>query len=98
LLDTGLNELRLVLSDGWFRGRTGPSRVPDSFGAHTAVVAQLSVESVDFTKLLYGDLSGVPPTWIIVGGDDNKCGSGYGRASGRRCRAKGAMNLMCLKY
>ncbi|MFC8037953.1 family 78 glycoside hydrolase catalytic domain [Paenarthrobacter sp. NPDC057355] len=45
LLKTGVNELRLVLSDGWFRGRTGPSRVPDNFGTHTAVIAQLEAET-----------------------------------------------------
>lgn len=45
LLKTGLNELRLVLSDGWFRGRTGPSRVPDNFGTHTALIAQLNLET-----------------------------------------------------
>jgi alpha-L-rhamnosidase len=45
LLKAGLNELRLVLSDGWFRGRTGPSRVPDNFGTHTGVIAQLDAET-----------------------------------------------------
>lgn len=41
LLRPGDNELRLLLSDGWFRGRHGYQRVPDHFGERTAVVARL---------------------------------------------------------
>lgn len=52
LLDAGLNELRLVLSDGWFRGRCGPSRVPDNFGSHTALIAQLCVETSTHTLII----------------------------------------------
>ncbi|MFB7890596.1 family 78 glycoside hydrolase catalytic domain [Microbacterium sp. NPDC056044] len=43
----GDNELLIVLSDGWFRGRVGAHRVPDSFGTHTAVVAALSIEAME---------------------------------------------------
>jgi alpha-L-rhamnosidase len=43
LLAPGENELRLVLSDGWFRGRTGASRIPDHYGTATAVIAQLEL-------------------------------------------------------
>ncbi|WP_306901736.1 family 78 glycoside hydrolase catalytic domain [Arthrobacter sp. B1I2] len=55
LLSTGLNELRLVLSDGWFRGRCGPSRVPDNFGTRTALIAQLEVQtSADVIRIATG--------------------------------------------
>lgn len=42
LLRPGLNTLRLVLSDGWYRGRCGASRIPDNFGTTTAIIAHLS--------------------------------------------------------
>ncbi len=41
LLRAGENELRLVVSDGWFRGRHGFTRLADSFGERTAVIARL---------------------------------------------------------
>lgn len=43
----GDNELLIVLSDGWFRGRVGAHRVPDSFGTQTAFVAALSIETTE---------------------------------------------------
>ncbi|MDO4900490.1 family 78 glycoside hydrolase catalytic domain [Actinomyces sp.] len=49
MLREGENELRLVVSDGWFRGRCGPARVPDNYGEATAVIAALT-------------LGGAPPT------------------------------------
>lgn len=45
LLGSGENELILVVSDGWFRGRTGAHRVPDSFGTEIAVIAALDLET-----------------------------------------------------
>ncbi len=47
LLRAGENELVLVVSDGWFRGRTGAHRVPDGFGTEIAVIAALDVETAD---------------------------------------------------
>ncbi|WP_394525522.1 family 78 glycoside hydrolase catalytic domain [Paenarthrobacter nicotinovorans] len=44
LLTPGLNELRIVVSDGWFRGRCGPSRVPDNFGTQIGILASLKCE------------------------------------------------------
>ena len=41
LLRAGENELRFVVSDGWWRGRTGAHRVPDNFGMSIAVIARL---------------------------------------------------------
>lgn len=42
LLAAGANELRLVLSDGWFRGQTGYGRAADHAGTRTAVLARLT--------------------------------------------------------
>ena len=47
LLRAGTNELRVVVSDGWFRGRTGASRIADHFGAEIGVIALLSVHTTD---------------------------------------------------
>lgn len=41
MLRPGENELRLVVSDGWFRGRCGYYRVADNFGTEIGVVASL---------------------------------------------------------
>lgn len=41
LLRLGVNEIRFVVTDGWFRGRCGPSRVGDNYGRHTALIAAL---------------------------------------------------------
>lgn len=46
LLRQGANELRLVLSDGWFRGRHGYNRVADHFGKRTAVIARVGAGDV----------------------------------------------------
>ncbi|WP_416416442.1 family 78 glycoside hydrolase catalytic domain [Paenarthrobacter aromaticivorans] len=43
LLRPGVNEIRFTVSDGWYRGRTGPDRVPDGFGTEVAVIASLSI-------------------------------------------------------
>lgn len=40
-LRPGSNELRVVLSDGWYRGRHGYDRVADSYGTRTAFIARL---------------------------------------------------------
>lgn len=44
LLRTGTNELRLVVSDGWFRGKCGFEHRPDSFGTDIGVIARLDVD------------------------------------------------------
>jgi alpha-L-rhamnosidase len=46
LLRTGTNELRAVLSDGWFRGFVGFTREHDVFGARLALLAQLELDGV----------------------------------------------------
>ncbi|PJM76042.1 alpha-L-rhamnosidase [Bifidobacterium simiarum] len=42
LLRDGGNELRIRVSDGWYRGRCGYSRFADSFGTQIAVIASLA--------------------------------------------------------
>ena len=44
LLRRGSNELRLVLSAGWYRGRHGYLRVSDNFGDRTTAVARLEAD------------------------------------------------------
>ncbi|RAX20694.1 alpha-L-rhamnosidase [Actinomyces sp. Z5] len=64
MLCEGENELRLVVSDGWFRGRCGPSRVPDNYGEVTAVIAALTVGG----SPLAGDEAGTPaPRRVVTG-------------------------------
>ena len=57
ILLLGSNELRLVLSDGWFRGRSGPSRVPDNFGTRTGVIASLALTEHMETRHISTDRS-----------------------------------------
>ncbi|GAB2843991.1 glycoside hydrolase family 78 protein [Actinocorallia aurea] len=47
LLRRGENVLGAVLSDGWFRGRTGFHRIPDGYGERTALLAELRSEAQD---------------------------------------------------
>lgn len=47
MLTAGRNELRVVVSDGWFRGRCGPARVPDNFGTEIGLLARLDVATDD---------------------------------------------------
>ncbi|MDI2129381.1 alpha-L-rhamnosidase [Yinghuangia seranimata] len=53
-LTEGANTLGAVLSDGWFRGRTGAMRIADSFGERTALLFQLQAEHEDGTVTILG--------------------------------------------
>jgi alpha-L-rhamnosidase len=44
LLRGGENELRAVLSDGWYRGKVGFTRAHDVFGDRLALLAQLEID------------------------------------------------------
>lgn len=66
LLRDGENELRLVVSDGWFRGKCGPRRIADNFGTQIAVVARLDVEG---NPLLLTDASWEVSAGSIVSAD-----------------------------
>ncbi|MGW5569908.1 family 78 glycoside hydrolase catalytic domain [Nocardia thailandica] len=46
LLRPGTNELVIVLSDGWYRGRTGSEQQQNSWGGSTAALAQLEIRSL----------------------------------------------------
>ena len=50
-LQSGENVVGAVLSDGWFRGRTGYYRTPDCFGDETAFLCQLEIEAADGSVL-----------------------------------------------
>ncbi|MFG2960964.1 family 78 glycoside hydrolase catalytic domain [Streptomyces sp. NPDC048291] len=49
LLRPGGNVIGAVLSDGWFRGRTGFHRIPDGYGTRTAFWAVLRAEADEAT-------------------------------------------------
>ncbi|BDZ65069.1 family 78 glycoside hydrolase catalytic domain [Agromyces mangrovi Wang et al. 2018] len=44
LLQVGSNDVRIVLSDGWYRGRHGYNRVADSYGTRTSVIARIDLD------------------------------------------------------
>jgi alpha-L-rhamnosidase len=50
LLHEGANELRVVLSDGWWRGQTGNMRAHDCYGTTLAFLGQLYVDHPDGTR------------------------------------------------
>lgn len=68
-LQVGENELLLVVSDGWFRGRTGAHRVPDSFGTDIAVIASLTIETIDGAMHIGTDCSWECGIGAIVAAD-----------------------------
>lgn len=60
LLTTGTNELRLVVSDGWFRGKCGFEHRADSFGTDIGVIARLEVDG--------RVVAATSPTWQVAAG------------------------------
>ncbi|WP_146032396.1 family 78 glycoside hydrolase catalytic domain, partial [Actinomyces qiguomingii] len=67
MLREGENELRLVVSDGWFRGRCGASRIPDNYGEVTAVIAALTL-GASSPDAGTGDEAGGPAVRRVVTG------------------------------
>ncbi|NUP32806.1 MAG: family 78 glycoside hydrolase catalytic domain [Streptomycetaceae bacterium] len=65
LLREGPNAIGALLSDGWFRGRTGAMRLADSFGERTAFLAQLHVEGEDASVFVLG----TDGTWRTAPGE-----------------------------
>ncbi|SMD27276.1 family 78 glycoside hydrolase catalytic domain [Kibdelosporangium aridum] len=67
-LRTGENSLGAIVSDGWFRGRTGAMRIPNSFGDHTALLCQLHVVHEDGSTTVLGTDSAwtTTPAWITA--------------------------------
>ncbi|MET8763541.1 family 78 glycoside hydrolase catalytic domain [Lentzea sp. NPDC004782] len=68
LLRAGENTLGAIVSDGWFRGRTGAMRIANSFGDRTALLCQLHVVHEDGSTTVLGTDSSwtTTPAWITA--------------------------------
>ncbi|MFZ4517914.1 MAG: family 78 glycoside hydrolase catalytic domain [Microthrixaceae bacterium] len=53
-LRAGRNAVGALLSDGWWRGRSGPVRQPDAYGPRTALLAELEVTTTDGATIRIG--------------------------------------------
>ncbi|MGO4236185.1 family 78 glycoside hydrolase catalytic domain [Pseudarthrobacter sp. YAF2] len=60
LLREGANTIRAILTDGWYRGSFGYTRDADMYGTHTALLAQLEVESAAGRQVI-----GTDATWQV---------------------------------
>ncbi|GFJ87622.1 family 78 glycoside hydrolase catalytic domain [Phytohabitans rumicis] len=58
LLHSGVNDLEILLSDGWYRGSNGTWRQRDVWGTTTAARLQLHVRHADGTEVVAGTGSG----------------------------------------
>ncbi|MGX1163043.1 alpha-L-rhamnosidase [Arthrobacter sp. SLBN-100] len=66
LLRPGTNNIRAILTDGWYRGTFGFTRDADMYGTHTALLAQLEMQSGDTRTVIGTDASWlVSPTEIL---------------------------------
>ncbi|MET8980017.1 family 78 glycoside hydrolase catalytic domain [Streptomyces sp. NPDC004539] len=65
LLRPGANVVGAVLSDGWFRGRTGFHRIPDGYGGRTALWGVLRAEAADGSVVEVGTGQG----WFSQGSE-----------------------------
>jgi alpha-L-rhamnosidase len=57
-LRPGSNTVCAVLSDGWFRGQVGFTREHDTYGDHTALLAQIEIDLVDGSHVVLGTDAG----------------------------------------
>ena len=64
-LSPGSNEIRAVLSDGWYRGKNGFNREFDCFGTELALLIQLELELDDGRRLTVG----TGPGWSTAIGE-----------------------------
>ncbi|WP_285318646.1 alpha-L-rhamnosidase [Pseudarthrobacter sp. lyk4-40-TYG-27] len=60
LLREGVNTIRAVLTDGWYRGSFGYTRDADTYGTDTALLAQLELESGAGRQVI-----GTDATWQV---------------------------------
>ncbi len=61
LLDPGTNTVTAVLTDGWYRGSFGYTRDADMYGTHTALLAQLEIQSGNGRTAIGTDAS-----WLVT--------------------------------
>ncbi|MCQ6270674.1 glycoside hydrolase family 78 protein [Pseudarthrobacter sp. R1] len=67
LLRPGINTLRAVLTDGWYRGTFGYTRDADMYGTRTALLVQLEILSAGSRTVIGTDESWlVSPTEILT--------------------------------
>ena len=64
LLHEGGNELRVILSDGWWRGQTGNGRDHDCYGTTLAFLGQLHVDHPDGSRTVVV----TDPSWTWTAG------------------------------
>ncbi|UDY34908.1 glycoside hydrolase family 78 protein [Dermatobacter hominis] len=64
-LHRGTNVVGAVVSDGWYRGRNGFSRMANCYGEHLALLAQLEVVLADGRDLRFG----TGPDWTTATGE-----------------------------
>ncbi|MDQ0827599.1 alpha-L-rhamnosidase [Arthrobacter sp. B2I5] len=69
LLREGSNIIRAVLTDGWYRGTFGYTRDADMYGTHTALLAQLEIESAAGRQVIGTDGSWLVSATEIVSAD-----------------------------
>ncbi|TQJ34939.1 alpha-L-rhamnosidase [Arthrobacter sp. SLBN-122] len=69
LLREGSNTIRAVLTDGWYRGTFGYTRDADMYGTHTALLAQLEIESAAGRRVIGTDGSWLVSATEIVSAD-----------------------------
>ncbi|MDN4609840.1 alpha-L-rhamnosidase [Arthrobacter burdickii] len=69
LLLPGINTLRAVLTDGWYRGTFGYTRDADMYGRQTAFLAQLELGSGSGRTILGTDASWLASPTEILGAD-----------------------------
>ncbi len=64
-LRSGTNVVGAVVSDGWYRGRNGFSRIANCYGEHLAVLAQIEVDLCDGHHVRFG----TGPEWSSATGE-----------------------------
>ncbi|UTT69936.1 glycoside hydrolase family 78 protein [Arthrobacter sp. DNA4] len=69
LLREGSNTVRAVLTDGWYCGTFGYTRDADMYGTHTALLAQLEIESPAGRQVIGTDGSWLVSATEIVSAD-----------------------------
>jgi alpha-L-rhamnosidase len=63
-LAAGTHEIRAVLTDGWWRGKTGIHREADCFGDELALLVQLEIDLDDGRRITWG----TGPGWTTAAG------------------------------